>query len=201
MKFKPRSLETRNFIIETTAGLFNAKGYAGTSMSDITNATKLTKGSIYGNFENKDEVALAVFDYNLSLVTSRMTERIKAAKTNKEKLMVYVTIYSSPESNIIFKSGGCPLLNTGIEADDTNEQLRKRVEKGVLGWEKMIISIINDGMAAKEFRKGIDASQAALSIIALIQGGVFIAKATKNSNHLDTVMKTVQSFIEGFELK
>jgi TetR/AcrR family transcriptional repressor of nem operon len=37
------------------------KGYSGTSMSDITAATGLTKGSIYGNFENKDEVAIAAF--------------------------------------------------------------------------------------------------------------------------------------------
>ena len=56
---------TRQFIIETTAGIFNTKGYAGTSMSDITEATGLTKGSIYGNFGNKEDVALAVFDHKL----------------------------------------------------------------------------------------------------------------------------------------
>ena len=53
MTFIPRSEKTRQFIIETTASLFNKKGYAGTSMSDLTEATKLTKGSIYGNFERE----------------------------------------------------------------------------------------------------------------------------------------------------
>src|ERR1700722_8888899 len=56
---------TRQFIIEKTAPIFNKKGYAGTSLSDITAATGLTKGSIYGNFADKDEVALAAFDYNI----------------------------------------------------------------------------------------------------------------------------------------
>jgi AcrR family transcriptional regulator len=56
--------KTRQFIIEQTAELFNKKGYAGTSLSDITSATGLTKGSIYGNFENKDEVAKEVYLYN-----------------------------------------------------------------------------------------------------------------------------------------
>jgi AcrR family transcriptional regulator len=46
---------TRQFIIETTAPIFNTKGYEGTSMSTLTEATGLTKGSIYGNFENKEE--------------------------------------------------------------------------------------------------------------------------------------------------
>ena len=31
------------------------KGYTGTSLSDIVDATGLTKGAIYGNFANKDE--------------------------------------------------------------------------------------------------------------------------------------------------
>jgi len=67
-----KSEQTKAFIIEKTAPLFNIKGYAGTSLSDITDATKLTKGSVYGNFTNKDEVALAVFDYNLNKVTSML---------------------------------------------------------------------------------------------------------------------------------
>jgi len=39
----------------------------GTSLSDMTDATGLTKGSIYGNFNSKDEVALAAFDHNLKM--------------------------------------------------------------------------------------------------------------------------------------
>ena len=57
-----KSSRTKQFIIEKTAPVFNAKGYAGTSINDLMIATGLTKGNIYGNFENKDEVALAAFD-------------------------------------------------------------------------------------------------------------------------------------------
>ena len=53
--------KTREFIIEKAAPIFNTKGYAGASLNDIIDATGLTKGSIYGNFENKDEVAIAVY--------------------------------------------------------------------------------------------------------------------------------------------
>ncbi|NGM90654.1 helix-turn-helix transcriptional regulator, partial [Parapusillimonas sp. SGNA-6] len=59
-----KSENTKQFIVEKTAPVFNTKGYAGTSMNDIMSATGLSKGCIYGNFENKDEVALAAFDYN-----------------------------------------------------------------------------------------------------------------------------------------
>jgi AcrR family transcriptional regulator len=56
--------KTKQFIIEKTASLFNTKGYTSTSLSDITKATGLTKGSIYGNFENRDKVALEVYQFN-----------------------------------------------------------------------------------------------------------------------------------------
>ena len=55
---------TKQFIVEKTAPIFNMKGYAGTSVNDMMAATGLTKGSIYGNFKNKDDVALAAFDHN-----------------------------------------------------------------------------------------------------------------------------------------
>ena len=42
-----KSEQTKAFIIEKTAPLFNSKGYAGTSISDITGATNLTRGSVY----------------------------------------------------------------------------------------------------------------------------------------------------------
>ena len=67
MKFVPKSEATRQQVIESTAELFNKKGYLGTSISDLEKATGMTRGSIYGNFENKDAVALAVFDYNWDL--------------------------------------------------------------------------------------------------------------------------------------
>jgi AcrR family transcriptional regulator len=46
---------TSEFIIKTVASVFNKKGYSGTSMADITNATGLTKGAIYGNFKDKND--------------------------------------------------------------------------------------------------------------------------------------------------
>ena len=55
---------TTAYIIETVAPIFNKHGYVGTSMSDLTDATGLTKGAIYGNFENKEALALAAFQYN-----------------------------------------------------------------------------------------------------------------------------------------
>ena len=52
--FMGKAEETRQYIIEKSALIFNKQGYAGTSINDITDAVNMTKGAIYGNFENKE---------------------------------------------------------------------------------------------------------------------------------------------------
>src|SRR5687768_15268339 len=102
---------TRQFIVEKTAPIFNMKGYAGTSLSDLTEATGLTKGSIYGNFANKDEVALAVFDYNLSLLNNGLGTAISGGANAVDKLLNMVNFYRSQFKSSMSR-GGCPILNT-----------------------------------------------------------------------------------------
>lgn len=185
---------TRQFIIETTAGIFNTKGYAGTSLNDLTDATGLTKGSIYGNFENKEEVALAAFDYNLSRIKQVIQRRMDQATSYREKLLVYGDVYRDFYRNPIVV-GGCPILNTAIEADDTNNLLKDRASKAILQWKKSIIDLIKSGIAAGEFRDDVEPERTALSIIALIEGGIMIAQATNTSTSLDKVLKTVDMLI------
>jgi TetR/AcrR family transcriptional repressor of nem operon len=190
---------TRRFIIETTAPIFNTKGYEGTSMSDITEATGLTKGSIYGNFENKEEVALAAFDYNHAIIKKTITDKIAQADSYHDKLMVYATVYHSFTRRSGFIKGGCPILNTAIEADDTNPLLCAKAANAIQSWRNAIMNLIKAGVASGEFKHGLDHEQTALSIIALIEGGVMISKVTNTPANLDIVLKTVATLIDNLK--
>lgn len=190
---------TRQYIIETTAGIFNTKGYAGTSMSDITEATGLTKGSIYGNFGNKEDVALAAFDYNHGKVRSVIMQRINAAKTYHDKLMVYAQVYDQFTRGT-FPTGGCPILNTAVEADDTNSLLKDRAAKAVQNWKRTIQDLIQAGIDAGEFKQGLDIPRLSLSIIAMIEGGIMISKVTNSQACLDKIMNTVELFINDMKV-
>lgn len=184
---------TRQYIIEATAAVFNKKGYAGTSLSDLTDATGLTKGSIYGNFENKEQVALAVFDYNYCRVNDMIDREVAVAGTFYDKLMVYTRVYNDER---LAAHGGCAILNTAVEADDTNEALKIKAAQAILKWKKTIVNLINGGIAAGEFKADVDADQTALVMIALIEGGVMISKVTNSSDNLQKVLNTVELLID-----
>jgi TetR/AcrR family transcriptional repressor of nem operon len=184
---------TRQFIIEKTAVIFNKKGYAGTSLSDLTEATGLTKGSIYGNFQGKEDVAVAVFDYNCSRVSDRIRQLVDKETTYYDKLMVYAKVYAN---TALAERGGCPILNTAVEADDTNNLLKDKAAKAVIRWRNSLTDLINGGIAGGEFKTDVDVNQSALSIIALIEGGIMIAKVTNSKSNLENVLGTVEILID-----
>ncbi|MGC4099945.1 TetR/AcrR family transcriptional regulator [Ferruginibacter sp.] len=190
--------QTRAFIIEKTAPLFNTKGYEGTSMSDMTAATGLTKGSIYGNFANKDEVALAVFDHNLQKVENIIRSEMAQYETAKEKLLVYIDVYEN-FLHYPFPEGGCPILNTAVEADDTHPALKKKAAAAINGWKNKIVQLIEKGVEAKEFCKGVDAEQTAITMIAAIEGAIMLAKLTGKLHYRSAVMQHVKNMINNLE--
>lgn len=188
--------KTRKFIVEKTAPIFNMKGYAGTSLNDITAATGLTKGSIYGNFANKDEVALAAFDYNLNNVSTRIEAEMNRQTSIKDKLLVYINIYQKFIDGSV-SEGGCPVLNTAIDADDTHPELRGRVLKAVLDWKKKLAQLVKTGIANREISKNHNPEQIALTIIAMVEGGIMISKLTSNTEYWSLIMGSLKKYVDG----
>lgn len=184
-----RSEKTRKTIIEKTAAIFNRKGYVGTYLSDLTEATGLTKGSIYGNFKDKNEVALEAFKYNYQFQTRELMGKLNQIEFSYEKLQVFLAHYKEAYLPI-FENGGCAILNTAVDADDGNEWLRKEVVQKIYDWSERIMSIVNDGISKGELQP-LDASEYAFRTIALIEGSIMLAKTLnkpsilmKNIDHL-----------------
>jgi AcrR family transcriptional regulator len=190
---------TRQFIIERTSSIFNKKGYAGTSLSDLTEATGLTKGSIYGNFKNKEEVAAEVFEYNSGKVRKQIQERIQRANSYHDKLLVYAKVYHSFTRGD-FIPGGCPILNTAVDADDTNPLLKDKAARAVIRWKTGIENLIKAGIEAGELKPDIHATETALSMIAMIEGGIMISKVTDSPANLDIVLASVHHMVDSLKL-
>lgn len=191
MKFVPRSEATYNFIIETTADLFNKQGYAGTSIADVETVTKLTKGSIYGNFENKEKLALAVFDYNLKKIREKLIVELGKQSTFKGKILSYLNVYGT-----LGASGGCPLQNTAVEADDTHEELRVRAAEGMMRWRNNMVDLLTKGIENKEFKADIDVEKIALTYFSIIEGGILISKTTMNTDYLSAILDSARLYID-----
>jgi len=186
---------TRQFIIEKTAPVFNIKGYAGTSINDIIEATGLTRGSIYGNFENKDEVALASFDHNFQLVASYIRSKMEERASVIDKLLVYPETYRN-YLKLPFLNNGCPIANTSTEADDTHPALRAKAAEALLFWRNALERRLKHGIDNNELRADININEVVSVIMGLIQGGVLQAKLTGKMNGLNASMNFLERMIK-----
>lgn len=74
MKNTTKGANTRHNLIETAFTLFALKGYAGTSMSDITQAVGIHKSSLYYFFSSKHSLYVAVIDYAIEEVDNMLDE-------------------------------------------------------------------------------------------------------------------------------
>ncbi|MBL8992741.1 MAG: TetR/AcrR family transcriptional regulator [Spirochaetia bacterium] len=164
------------------APLFNRKGFAGTSLSDLEAATGLTKGSIYGNFRDKNEVAVEAFRYNYGALMREVRMVVDAVSGAANKLLAFSDFYRNSYPRL-FKSGGCAILNTATDADDGNAALRREVVGALEGWKKYLEKIVQDGTSAGEFGK-VDPEPFACRFIAIIEGSIMLAKTTGEPRYL-----------------
>jgi TetR/AcrR family transcriptional repressor of nem operon len=187
---------TRHFIIEKAAPLINRKGMAGTSINDIMDATQLTKGSVYGNFENKEEICYEAFDYLLKRVGSALGVAMSAKKTYKEKLFAFMDYY--PGTLVQDGYYGCPMMNFGVEADDTNPVMKQKVGKAINSTEELVAKLVRSGIEAGEFRKDVDAESFAVKAFAMIEGGMWIARIQNNNKQILMIISMLKKEIEQF---
>lgn len=167
---------TRQFIIEASAPIINRKGMAGTSLTDIMDATKLAKGGIYGNFESKDEICLEAFLYLRSQLANKLDSAIARAQTSQAKFLNLLEVYST-DMNMI---EGCPLLNFGTEADDTNPIIKEQVKKAVYSAQKRFFNIMEEGINNKELSSELNPESFSIKVFALIEGGILCRKLIGN---------------------
>jgi TetR/AcrR family transcriptional regulator, transcriptional repressor for nem operon len=194
-----KSERTRQFIVEKAAPIFNQKGIAGTSISDIMKATRLAKGGIYGNFTSKEEISLAVFDYIVAIEQREVKSVAAKELTAKGKLFAILGFYREYPTRPPMK-GGCPVLNFGAEADDTNPLVKKRVNEVILHFQESIGKLVQRGIRDGEFRADWDAGLFAIKMYALIEGGIMISRIQGNTRQMGLIIDLLKEEIAGFSL-
>ncbi|OXG09071.1 TetR family transcriptional regulator [Flavobacterium araucananum] len=185
---------TRQFIIEASAPIINKKGMAGTSMSDIMEATKLAKGGIYGNFESKEEICTESFLYLRSQLSTKLNTAVAIGKSAKEKLSNLLNVYA----NDINTEDGCPILNFGAEADDTNPVIKELVKKAIRSAQNRFFTLAEEGIAAKELSPALNPEHFSIKVFALIEGAILCRKILGTEDQMKIILDSIKTEFESY---
>lgn len=184
--------KTRLHIVAKAAVLFNQRGFEGCSMQDIVDAVGLEKGSIYGHFSSKEELALEAFDFSWRDTVQKRMGNLDTVSNAVDKLKLHVKNYVETPSF----SGGCPWLNLAVDADDGNAALRDRARKAVRGWEEALVNIVIEGQQREEVRSEANPQSVATFLISTLGGATAVSRIDKRSGALAHAQENLDRFLE-----
>lgn len=187
--------QTRAMILACVAPLFNQQGYFGTSLSDIMRQTGLEKGGIYNHFKSKEQLALEAFDYAYALLDQRIRAALANNKHAIERLYAMLVYFQDLIDDPPI-AGGCPILNTAIEADDAEPALRDRARGAMDELRSTIRLIISKGIERGEIRPAVDGEMWASVMIATLEGAVMLSKLYQDAVHMHRAVAYMRHCIE-----
>ncbi len=185
---------TRQRIVAAAAPIFNERGFAGCSMQDVMEVTGLEKGGLYRHFASKEELAAEAFTYALNQVVKIRTGDLGHIPGSVDKLRYIVERFVETPSPV---RGGCPLMNTAIDADDGNSVLRELASKAIRDWKSRLEKIVADGIRAREIRTGTQPRRVANTLIATLEGALMISRIEGNKQPLKDAHATLDDFLDG----
>jgi TetR/AcrR family transcriptional repressor of nem operon len=185
---------TRRQIIEKAAPLLNRKGYEGTSLSDLMKATGLKKGGIYRHFSGKEELAGEVFDYSWERAVRGRLEGVAEIPDCVDRLKKMIGNFVEMRSGLV--PGGCPLMNTAVEADDGNALLRARARKALSSWTRRLSDIISEGIKKRQIDSRVEPLELSQLIIGGLEGALLLSRLQNSDQPLHAARQHLDQYLE-----
>jgi TetR/AcrR family transcriptional regulator, transcriptional repressor for nem operon len=186
--------QTRRDIVEKAAPLFNQRGFEGTSLADLMQATGLQKGGIYRHFSGKRELAAEAFDYAWEKAVRGRLDGVADVPDCVDRLKKTIDNFVERRAGLV--PGGCPLMNTAVEADDGNPMLRARARKALQGWTERLSRITAEGIKKHEIDRRVTPRQLSELIISSLEGALLISRLQNDERPLRAMKQHLDEFLE-----
>jgi len=195
-----KAQRTRRHIIEKTAPLFNMSGFDGTSLTELCRVTGLTKGALYGNFTDKEELATEAFRYTVSKMRSVGSRSMLSQASYRMRLDALLGFFLQAVLNPPVR-GGCPLLNTAVEADDHRPSMRRVVVEELEKSVNSMTKLLDRGKQSGEFSKDFNSREMAMLFFCAIEGAIMFSRVSASKEAMTIVTKSLKSTIDSICIK
>ncbi|HUA10015.1 MAG TPA: TetR/AcrR family transcriptional regulator [Candidatus Acidoferrales bacterium] len=182
-------------ILASAAPIFNRRGFAGTSIADILEATALEKGGLYNHFGSKEELALEAFDYAYAQVDAYFTKALTNVPSGLVRLRAFVDAFERYCERPVI-DGGCPIMNACVEADDALPFLRERVARAIGEVRGVVFRNLTRAAQKGELRGQLDVEQSSDFIVAALEGALLLARGLRSRTHSRNVCACVRAWID-----
>lgn len=174
--------ETRARILEAAGQLFRSEGYGGSGIDGLTKSAGVTNGAFYGHFKSKREAFKAAVLVGLEELRVAITDL--KAKEGKGWLAAFTAFYLGPKRTCgLGQSCALPSLSPEVmRADDDTRG----------AYEAELKRIIDEVAAGLPSAASATARDDAIALLALLSGGVTIARAVADPALSEQIAEVVR---------
>jgi len=170
-------------------------GFDGTSLADLCRVTGLTKGALYGNFADKEELATEAFRYTISKMRSVGSRSMLSQVSYRKKLDALLAFFLQAVLNPPVH-GGCPLLNTAVEADDHRPSMRKVVVNELEKSVNSMTKLLDKGKESGEFKNNFNSREMAMLFFCAIEGAIMYSRVSASKEAMEVVTRNLGRMVD-----
>ncbi|MBX3215260.1 MAG: TetR/AcrR family transcriptional regulator [Labilithrix sp.] len=183
-----RKERTRAAIVASACDLLRQRGIAGARVADVMSGVGLTVGGFYAHFASKEALVDEAIRRTAAAMRAKLFERIEEKPAPARAEVVLKRYLSAAHRDDA--ANGCPMPAVVGEVSTTTPEHRD-----VLAEQ---ISDLADELARHVVKSDATTRRAtALGMIALMYGGISLARAVKGTDLSDEVLRACRAFGKG----
>lgn len=182
-------MSTAERLIESTRELLWERGYVGTSPKAILERAGAGQGSMYHHFKGKPGLALAAIRRTADEMRATTGEVLDGPGTPYERIEAYLT----RERDVL---RGCPLGRLTMDPEViASDELRDPVDETIDLVRERIAQIVEEGKEQGQFGPHLDGEAIAATVVATVQGGYVLARASGSPAAFDAGVRGLLSLL------
>ncbi|MGW7434130.1 TetR/AcrR family transcriptional regulator [Streptomyces sp. NPDC054861] len=176
-------MNTSERLIEATRALLWERGYVGTSPKAIQQAAGAGQGSMYHHFAGKPDLALAA----IRRTAEELREQAEAVLGGDGPAYARLEAYLLRERDVL---RGCPVGRLTMDPDVMSDEVLRAPVDETLDWLRArLAGIVREGLEKGELAGPADPAALAATIVATVQGGYVLARASGSPAAFDTAVR------------
>ena len=186
---------TRQMIVEKSLQLFSVKGFYNTSVSDLLEATGLTKGGLYGHFPSKEEIWYAVYDEAVRIWKGIVFKDVRSARDPLERIETFIVNDVRDYLGGEVFAGGCFFLNMLVELSGQSANMTRHILRGFVGLSRLLRRWLEEAENLGMVKANLDAKEVADFMVISINGAAALYIPSRDRKILETTITQLQHYI------
>lgn len=165
-------MNTRERLIEGARELLWERGYVGMSPKAIQRKAEAGQGSMYHHFSGKTELAEVALRRSAETLRGQTEKQLSAGGSALERIAAYLL----RDRDVL---RGCPIGRLAQDPEVIADPRLRRPLNETFSWLRdRLAEIVRQGVAQGEFSPELDAADTAAAMVAVLQGGYVLARAS-----------------------